>query len=279
MTNPGLEYNLAGGLLLTITEGDFRRLQEQLVEAGFGHACVLPFRVLAKRSGVEALKNSPLDIVHFEEAWNPTSQDNLGLSMAAGVLGKLKRMAGNKNQPPIPQDAFFPSKRTCDRLFRELMAAFPDAKFISHEVKTQYDSGRWLLEINPSLKMQLATILEGAKERGVGLVFDPRHLLPSGSALSLPGQATKAPRGEWERQFQYFRSGLEVVDINGNVDELFREGGELRELAQAAKETSSIRFLRVEIPIPPGQQLPGIRQSQEKGFQFLREIGQALREA
>ena len=279
MENTELEYNLAGGLLLTITEGDFKRLQEKLVEAGFGHGCVLPFRALAKKGGVEALKDSPLDIVHFEKAWNPTSQDNLGLAVAAGILGKLKRMVGDKSEPPIVQDAIFPSKKTCDRLFEELMAAFPNAKFISHEVRTNYDSGRWLLEINPGLKVQPAQILEEAKERGVGLVFDPSHLLPSNSALSLPGQATKAPRGEWEKQFQFFRSGLEVVDIHGDPNELFGQGGELRELAQAAKETTSIRFLRVEIPIPPKQQLPGVRQSQEKGFQFLREIGQALREA
>lgn len=279
MTNLELEYNLAGGLLLTINEKDFRQLQEQLVEAGFGHGCVLPFRALAKNGGIEALKSSPLDIVHFEEAWNPTNQDNLGLAIAAGLIGHLKRIAGDESSPPILQDALFPGKKTCDRLFKELMKAFPGAKFISHEVRTQYDSGRWLLEINPGLKMQPSTILEEAKKRGVGLVFDPKHLLPSSSTLSAPGQATKVLRGEWERQFHFFGSRLEVVDINGDVKELFREGGVLRELAQAAKETGSIRFLRVEIPIPPNQQLPGVKQSQEKGFQFLREVGQALREA
>lgn len=281
MTNPeqpALEYNLAGGLLLTITERDFRRLQEQLVQAGFGYACVLPFRAIAKEGGIEALRQSPLEVVHFEEAWNPTNQDNLGLAVAAGVLGKLKRMAEAKGEPPIPQDALFPSKKTCDRLFRELMAAFPEAKFISHEVRTQYDSGRWLLEINPGLKMQPATILEEAKERGVGLVFDPSHLLPSAS-ISLPGEATRPQKSNWERQFNKFRSGLEVVDINGRVEELFRQGGSLRELAQAAKETPNIKYLRVEIPIPPTQQVPLVRQSQDKGFQFLREVGQALREA
>lgn len=31
MVNSELEYNLAGGLLLTIREGDFRRLQEGLI--------------------------------------------------------------------------------------------------------------------------------------------------------------------------------------------------------------------------------------------------------
>lgn len=279
MENAELEYNLAGGLLLTITEGDFKWLQERLVEAGFGHGCILPFRALVKKGGVEALKNSPLDIVHFEKAWNPTNQDNLGLAVMAGILGKLKRMAGDKAEPPIVQDAIFPGKKTCDRLFEELMETFPNAKFISHEVRTNYNSGRWLLEINPGLKIQPAQILEKAKERGVGLVFDPSHLLPSNSTLSLPGQATKAPRGEWEKQFQFFRSGLEVVDIHGDPNELFRKGGELRELAQAAKETSNVRFLRVEIPIPLKQQVPLIRQSQEKGFEFLREVGQALKEA
>ena len=72
---------------------------------------------------------------------------------------------------------------------------------------------------------------------------------------------------------------MEVVDINGRVEELFRQGGSLRELAQAAKETPNIKYLRVEIPIPPTQQVPLVRQSQDKGFQFLREVGQALREA
>lgn len=295
-TGPELEYNLAGGLLLTIFERDFKVLQEKVAEAGFRKACVLSFKALAKEGRVEALKDSPLDIVHIEEAWNPTNQDHLIFAGAAGVwgyaarylykhreeegiLGILGQRYGKKDAPIAESDSEWPSKETCDRLFEELMVAFPGVKFISHEVTTQYDSDRWLLEINPGIELPPSQILSQSREGGFGLVFDPKHLLPSGSALSLPGQATKVPRGEWERQFQYFRSGLEVVDINGDVGELFKDGGQLRELAQAAKETPNIRYLRVEIPIPPIQQIPKVRQSQEKGFQFLREVGQALREA
>jgi len=51
----------------------------------------------------------------------------------------------------------------------------------------------------------------------------------------------------------------------------------LKELAQAAKETQGIKFLRVEIPIPPKLQIPGLP-GHQKGFDFLQAIGQKLME-
>lgn len=96
--------------------------------------------------------------------------------------------------------------------------------------------------------------------------------------ISLPGLPTKQPRGEWERQFRTFQKKIEVVDINppskGDVADLLAGKGMLKELAQAAKE-NKIRFLRVEVPIPTLQQLPG-SPLQNKGFEFLREVGEAL---
>jgi len=68
MAQSELEYNLAGGLLLTIREGDFGHLQEDLFNSGYRYGCLLPFRALTRKEGIETLKNSPLQIVHIEEA-------------------------------------------------------------------------------------------------------------------------------------------------------------------------------------------------------------------
>lgn len=280
---PALEYNAAGGLLKTYFKEDFRHLGEQLIKAGFGKVCVLPFRAIAREGGIEALRQSPLEIVHIEEAWNPTDEENIIAGVAAAFFHKKRLMnvlTGKEEASPTQiWDGLFPAKRTCDRLFEELMAAFPKAKFIAHDITTRYESNRWLLEINPGIDMEPAAILEEARGKGVGLVFDPSHLLPSESTVSLPKQGTKAPRGEWERQFRFFQHGLEVVDINGKIEELLGQGGALRELAQAAKETPNIRYLRVEIKIPPTQQIPVVSRFHNGGFSFLNDVGQALRES
>lgn len=152
MANSELEYNLAGGLLLTVREKDFNRLQDGLVKAGYRYGCLLPFRSLVK-GGAEQLKESPLQIVHIEEAWNPTTEDNLAKAVWAGLVGYWRRYKGDKTEPPILQDAFFPGKATCHRLFTEIIKAFPEVKFISHELDVNFPSDRLLVEINPGINL------------------------------------------------------------------------------------------------------------------------------
>ncbi len=275
---PKLEYNLAGGLLLTIREEDFKELLGGLTKAGYQSGCILPFRALME-SGVDQIKRSPLQIVHIEEAWNPTAEDNLTKSVLAGLIGHWKRYRGDTSEPPILQDSFFPSETTCDRLFREITEAFPEVKFISHEIDVDFPDDRLLVEINQGINLSSEEILAKAKERGFGLVFDPKHLLPSRRVISQPGLPTRPLQGEWERQFKTFSDGIKVVDINpssGNeVSDLLAGKGILKEVAEAAKEIE-VSSLRVEVVISPFQQLPG-SPFHEKGFRFLEEVGQALR--
>lgn len=282
INTPHLEYNLAGGLLLTVRENDLQRLCEQVAQSGYSHACVLPFRALTHPGSVEQLQRSPLTIIHLEEAWNPTNQDTLGLAVAAGIIGHARRILGDTTEPPILQDAFFPARKTCDRLFKDLMEIFPETKFISHKVLTDLDSNRWLLEINPGIKMSPEQILAEAKRQGVGLVFDPRHLLPSENTVSIPTQPTKPTLGKWEGQFRIFSKDIEVVDINPpnptDVSDLLTRKGLLKELAEATRELPNVKFLRVEIPMPIASRIPFSPQ-QQNGFEFLKEIGEALKTA
>jgi len=57
---------------------------------------------------------------------------------------------------------------------------------------------------------------------------------------------------------------------------LLKGKGLLAELAVAAKEVPSVRFLRVEIRMPILTQIP-MSPKQQEGFEFLREIGQVLK--
>lgn len=286
--SPKLEYNLAGGLALTIFGSDFEELCHGLAEAGYRHACVLPFRALSQDSGVATLRNN-LNVVHIERAWNPTKHDFFPTALLAGMMGMVKRARGDESQPPIVQDALFPGKATCERLLKDLMKAFPSAKFISYSLKLDFPQDRVLLGLTSGIELSYQEILEYSEHTGIGLVFDPSHLLAPEKAVSAPGLPTKASKGEWERQFNRLSSRIEVVDINpsgyGNiaVDALLkRNRGILKELAAAARE-ARVKFLRVEIPIPkiwqiPGKiPLPGLP-SHQKGFEFLQEIGQALLE-
>ncbi len=279
--DPNLEYNLAGGLLLTLREQDIKGLAENLKASGYQYGCVLPFRALTSPKAVDTLKNN-LDIVHFEEAWNPTNHDFFPLAILSGLLGNARRKMGDKSEPPILQDAFFPSKYTCEELFESFFTLFPSAKFISHAIDLSYPGDKLLVEINPGIKMEASQILEETERNGIGLVFDPRHLLPSDQTISLPNQPTQQAGGEWEKQFNQFSSQIEVVDINppslGDVDLLLKGKGILAELASAAYELNTVRFFRVEVPIPITDQLPGISVN-STGFKFLKEIGDSLKAA
>lgn len=109
---PKLEYNLAGGLALTVRERDFRSLCEGLVNSGYRYACVLPFRSLTKDPfglhlpflegrGLEGLKGCPIKIIHLEPAWNPTYEENIVKALAAAYLHRKKYL--EKKGSPLPQ--------------------------------------------------------------------------------------------------------------------------------------------------------------------------------
>ena len=278
MHNPEIEYNLAGGLLLTVGTGDFDRLLDGVDEAGYDGVCVLPFRALMKEGGFERLENSGLQVNHVEETWNPTTFDNLWLAIGSGLGGHIRRGLRDRSEPPILQDALFPSKETGAVLFDRLLDTFKDLKFISHRVLDDFNNARWLLEINPGLGKSADEILRIGEERGVNLVFDPTHLLPNDVSVSFPGESTHEVSGAWESQFMFFRDRLEVVDVHGSVSELTYHKGGLRELVAAAKEAPAVKYLRVEMPIPLRYQVPGIPLAQLGGLKYLEDLHQAISE-
>ncbi|MGB9911589.1 MAG: hypothetical protein ACPLKP_03270 [Microgenomates group bacterium] len=265
-----LECNLAGGLPLTLTEKTFAFLCQKVVEAGYSYACLLPFRGISQKKEIPLL---PLTIVHIEDAWNPTPYDFLPMAVAEGIFGYFKRVLGDKSRS-ILQDSLFPGKDTSRKMVDYLMEIFSTAKFITHEVEMiERFPGRTILEINPGISLSYFQFKDWLQEQqGLGLVFDPAHLLslPTSPSISLRGRPTQN-FSQWERQWRDFLPWIEVVDIHPPTSKdlklFFQRKGILWELTKATKESgSSIKFLRVEVPF-------GWR------FGLLRRIGERLNEA
>lgn len=281
-SGPKLEYNLAGGLLLTVREGDLEIFTNELAASGYHYGCILPFRGLESEKAKASLVGSSLSVVHLEEVWNPTPHENILMASKVALLEEYQRLSGRPFKFRA-WDALFPGEVTCNKLFHDLLEFFPGSKFISHKMKLEFNfpDDRLLVEINPGIEQSSQQILEEAEERKVGLVFDPSHLLASSKVISVPQEPTKKYRGEWERQFDAFSRQIEVVDINpqkpGDVEDLLRGTGLLRGLAQRAQETNGIKFLRVEIRIPSKWQIPG-SPFNKAGFEFLQAIGERLME-
>ena len=273
---PELELNLASGLLATLSRKDLEAFIRR-AEAGFHNFCALPFRGLRNR-GAEKLAQNGVSIVHIGDAWNPLSgklYDHLIPALVTGTYGVFLRKMGIRSDFPIIQDGLFPSRKTSLQIVKELMTAFPGAKFISYKVSLdEIPNDRFLLEIHPGLEMEKEEIADWAQRMGVGLVFDPSHLLEKTVSVSNPGQPTRL-RSNWEKEFNFFANTglLEVVDIHPPDDD-YKKIRELRELAAAAKEVVSVKYLRVETRLPIGSQLPVI--SRGKDFPVLRQIAQTL---
>lgn len=280
---PSIEYNLAGGLLMTIGERDLLRLGEKLKTAGYTHACALPFRGLTGPHAITRLARYPLTVVHCENIWNEQTPDYpLPIAVVAGLVGHLRRKLGDLSEPPLLQDTLFAGKPTCDRLLTEMLE-LPGVKLISHTIEVKANPDKFLLEINPGIKMSAQELQEWARQNSIGVVFDPRHLLPEFvSSVSTPSEPTCQSKSAWEKQFEAFRSSIEVVDINPptpqDVPDLLQGRGLLHEVAQAAKELKTVRFLRVEIPIPPLTQIP-YSPLQPRGFSLMTAVAQTLKEA
>jgi len=284
-SRPELELNLAGGLLATITQKDLKAFIERAQEAGFPNFCALPFRGL-KKGGIGELVERGVSIVHIEDAWNPLSgklYDRLIPALVAGTYGTFSRkILRKRSEIPLIEDSFFPSEETCSQVFGELMEAFPKAKFISHKASLgRVPKSRFLLEIHPGLEMKKEEIVDWAQEMGVSLVFDPSHLLQKAATISTPNQPTRL-KNDWEGEFNFFANTgqIEVIDIQpsskaGGSYRQIEKGARLQELAAAAKETASIKYLRVETRLPIKDQLPVI--SRRKDFPVLRQIAQTLR--
>jgi len=279
---PQLELNLASGLPLTVREKDLFALIEKAEKSGFSRFCFLPFRGITSEDALRKIQKEGVLIVHVEDAWNPTQYDNFLLAIIAGILGYAKRFLGDRSEPPILQDALFPGKATSQRLVKELMGAFPEAKFISHSPSFKFDTRRSLLEIHPGLKMEKEEILDFAEKQGIGLVFDPSHLLSKSFSVSYPNEPTKKI-SPWEEEFSFFApSGrLEVVDIHpqqkSDLVDLQRNRGLLFELTQAAKRVRSIKYLRVETPLPREDLIAGVRGKER--FPILSQIARSLENA
>lgn len=280
---PELEYNLAGGLMLTINPRGLKELCERIRRAGFSKACIFPFRALAKEGGIGVLKDSGLTVVHIEKPWNPTDKEGLLRALLVGFLGHYKRLRGDKSQPPIIQDALFPDRKTADDLFFLLMTKFPQAKFIAYQPEVELASDRLLLAVWEGLEMSLLEIANFVNEKNIAVVFDPGNLLVG--------------EGSWEKQMGILDSqtsgGIEVVDVpwsKGDIEDLLQNKGFLPELVRAAKNLKNLRYLRLEVPVSPLQlsalpssvsagltQFPG-SPFKRAGFEFLRDIASALQE-
>ena len=259
---PRLEYNLASGLILTTTEEGLTILANAARDVGFPIFSGMPFRGYRK-------KHENLPIIHLEAAWNPTNQDNILMAALAGMAGHIKRVVGAKNQPPILQDALFPSKERSNFLLYQLLETY-DAKLISHKIlphrliKTPKES--WLLEINPAVEKNPEELIDWSKETGVRLVFDPSHLGHwfGSKTISVPNNPIQ-PYDETISIFYKLAEErvIEIVDLNSQKRSLLDseqnkqllETGVLKELIEASTEYESIEYLRLELPITARGQL------------------------
>jgi hypothetical protein len=275
--SPKLEYNLAGGLLMTVNVADFQELQQGLAATGFTHGCVLPFRALMGRDAVNNLNRSPLTIAHFEEAWNPTDQDSLGKALVSGGLGQVDRLLHPTHNRPLLQDSLFPSSLSSRHIYGRIFRELPQANCIAHQFIANVPASRLLVEINPGINLGAAEILDRSQADNIGLVFDTSHLLSSSRTVSVPGAPTVA-QSAWEDQFNFFAPQLKVVDIHPSrpeeTAELLTGRGVLVEVAAAAKQVG-VDYLRVEVPIPVLHQLPLLR-PHHRAVSFLANVASSL---
>ena len=206
---PSLEYNLAGGLLLTLTPTDLERLCSGIKMAGYEHACVLPFRGLTET--LDPLR--PLTVIHVEKAWNPTPHDSLPVATIAGLAGYAKRFLGDQNQPPILQDALFPGRKTCEQLFQALVTTFPGTKFISHEIDFQTPRNRLLIEINEGIKLTSQELIEISHLDDFRLVFDPPIYFPLIKSLVFRGNPPASQKENGKNNLMPFLVQAELKSL------------------------------------------------------------------
>jgi len=259
---PKLEYNLAGGLILTTTEEGLTILANAARGVGFPVFSGMPFRGHRKN-------HENLPIVHLEAAWNPTNQDNFLMAALAGMAGHIKRAVGAKNQSPILQDALFPGRERSNFLLHHLLKTH-NAKLISHKIlphrliETPKES--WLLQINSAVEKNPEELIAWTKETGVKLVFDPSHLGHwfGSKTISAPNNPIQPYDETIPIFYKLAEEGIiEVVDLNSQKRSLFNseqnkqllETGVLKELIEASTEYESIEYLRLELPIAAREQL------------------------
>lgn len=314
---PGLELSMAAGLHRTLTKEGIRGLIKDAVKAGFRYGCASTFRgyedIFGHNRDFSVLaRNEGFQVVHIMNAWNPTGEDNIFKAIAAGLEGQRKRAKGDTSQPPIVQDALFPSEDKCKSMIWDgksgLLNFFPNAKLVTYDVNVSFPSERVLIDINPGIKMSPEEFCGLAQRKCWKIVFDPQHLLPEPEvSLSVPKEPTKKVQDTWSRQFElYSRAGLiEVVDINPNPEEeneLLEGRGRWIDVASAArinnrgvfegKEGLKIKYLRVEAPFHPHWTQEGLKDKlphtysagltylppfRKEAIEFWAAIGQKLK--
>lgn len=296
---PKLELSMAAGLPLTLSEKGLRKLVESSVEAGFRKGCVFPFRGFEKSHGFEAVSQNPnFEVVHIMTPWTSHEVDSLSLAIAAGIKGMILRKMGRSDTAPIIQDGLFPSRANCEWMLKELLTTFSGAKLVSYDVDLKFPGNRLLIDIHPGINLSPQALRDLAQERGFGIIFDPTHILAGKEiGFSASGTPTKVDQN-WEEQFRLFsEAGLvEVVDINPTPleeVELLAGRGLWKEIVQKAK-SAKVGYLRVEVPLHPHWTVNRLGldkiepltsasllypPARNQVFKFLRQIGQALKEA
>jgi len=273
---PKLEISMATGLHRTLTKEGIRGFIKDSVEAGFRYGCASTFRgyedIFGHNRDFSVLaRNEGFQVVHIMNAWNPTGEDNILKAIVAGLEGQRKRAKGDTGQPPIVQDALFPSADKCKSMIWDeksgLLNFFPNAKLVTYDVNVSFPSERVLIDINPGIKMSPEEFCGLAQQKCWKIVFDPQHLLVEPEVtLSLPNKPTEKAKDTWSRQFNlYSKAGLiEVVDINPNPEEendLLEGRGRWIDVASAVRSNNGgifegreglkIKYLRVEALFHP----------------------------
>lgn len=289
---PDLEFNIGGALIKTCRARDLEDLVWRVGQSGIFNLSLLPLRGLTDfKAFKESLDESSINVVHLEEAWNPTKQRNLGLALFSSfIIGPIARKLDSRSEHPVKWDGLFPDKVTSREMFQEIKQTFPEMKIVSHSIKDALANDKLVEVSRPMLTKSREVFLDFAQENGIALVFDPAHLecLGPGKTISYPAQPTINDPGSWEDHWRAFSAtGLvEVVDFRppirlskvllGKDDYggLIFGKGKLSELAAAAKEISSVKFFRIGAVLPPLELL-----GSEGEIKTLSLIAKALKEA
>ena len=111
--NPSVIYNPSHAMLAPLTGFTFDRLGASLIDAQFEGTSALPYRL---PDIVDRYQSHFPEVILLEE-WNPGNYDNIVLATMQGAWGHVRRVAGDKSEPPILQDTiFFPSRITSETI-------------------------------------------------------------------------------------------------------------------------------------------------------------------
>lgn len=278
---PKIICSVATAPLQGLRAFDFQQFGQALEDGGYEGISALPYRT---EDIVRLYQEYFPPVILVEDAWNPTTNNNIILSLLEGIHGELKRKIGDTDEAPILQDAlFFPNKKTSAKITDGIMATNPAAHFGSIDFDSRFAPDRTMIHIQSLYKSHALTseeILQRSEDTGSLLLFDPVRLLDPKN-VSYPDQPTKKFSGEWERQLATFADRIAGVDIHPTnkqeVNDLLNQTGKLYELTLASQKLcTNLQFLRVETLVPLMSQLPS-SPYQKKGTDFLRQVAEVLK--